>query len=1497
MNVLQAAAASLSFLLLTAPAIAGTGDLDPLFGTSGVAKLGFAEGRAVNVKGSAKQQDGKIVVVGDIASPDDGLQHVVFSRLNNDGTLDTTFGTAGWTIMVAPRPSTPPYTPVTCSAVGVARGSATITALATCEGSITLFSVNYDGTPNVNFGSWYGSGSRIDEYGAQLTARAIAVDSQGRIIVGGSRRTSPTTASNAFMKRYLGNGVGDANFGSAFGMAGLSTQSLALGDDELLALAVDGTDRIVGVGYGTASLGGSRFMLATRFQANGTIGPFGMTNNAWVSYTGEGDTARAVAIQGDGTIVVAGTAGYTHWNGQSSSKFYVWRIGDNGYTTSEGAQVIDMPIAMENDADASATALHITQDNWIVMIGGTVSNASGTRTAYACVYPDNRLATICGSGGRYFAPASLDGGSVLGLYTASDYKFVSVGSKGNAVAVARFNNSEAGVADATFGNAGAATYAPWVPTQVALNGLALQADGKLIVAATSTSGAARVGRLDGSGQLDTAFGTGGYYDLGVDGNLRALGAHAAAVQPDGKILVALRSEVIAGSNAGEKFANVIRLNADGSRDPSWYIFAGGATPAALAVKADGRVLMLSTTAAPAERMVLTQFGTDGSIVSNATLLSTGAEAEVAAALALDANGNALAAGYTRQSGVLRMVAYRYSDTLQPDWTWAGGFSIVDFGVSSAARGIAIRADGKVVLAGACGDGAPRACFARLESNGQLDASFGTGGRVVHSLSPSGERAVSAHVTPEGKTFAAIDHLGGLGIALVGADGTLDPAVAGTGFNLPATGGDAIASVMQADGRVVVAGSDGSPENAAWILARFARDVVVPPDTMLTYAPLESPTTSRDATMTFVSTKPGSTFECSVGPAPFSPCTSPVTMQGLPEGTYTFRVRAIDTDGLPDPTPAVRTWTIDLPPDVTITSGPSGLTRTWPAVFTFASNDPAATFQCRLDGPTGMMLDAPCPASFLVAVADGAYQLRVRARDAGGNLSTEAVRAFTMDTQPPSVVITGMPPNPSTSDVATFTFSANEAGAVFECLFDASNFSPCASPLTRTGLPPGQHAFVVRAIDAAGNVGTPVSYPWTVNLPAVPPDTTITSGPSGMVSGPAVYTFVSSVLPATFECRVDGFALWFQCASPMNLGIPPPGMHSFEVRAINAYGPDLTPATASWSQAGVPDTTISPVGPPPAPSVTFTFTSTIAGSTFECSIDAGAYVPCATPYTLTAPSGVHNLAVRARWGNDVDPSPAQSPFAILDAAPETTITSGPSGVITGSAVYAFASNVSAAVFECRVDGSAYFACANPISLGGASPGLHTFEVRAINPANGVPDPTPATASWGQAGVPDTTVSPSTPPPPAPSVTFTFTSSIPGATFECRIDAAAFAACASPYTLTGPPGVHTLAVRARWGNDVDPTPAQSPFYIDAPPETTITQTPPAVTTLTTATFRYASTPAGGSFECKLDNFSFATCSPGGITYTGLSHTPHTFQVRARNSNGTLDPTPATYAWRVQ
>jgi len=81
-----------------------------------------------------------------------------------------------------------------------------------------------------------------------------------------------------------------------------------------------------------------------------------------------------------------------------------------------------------------------------------------------------------------------------------------------------------------------------------------------------------------------------------------------------------------------------------------------------------------------------------------------------------------------------------------------------------------------------------------------------------------------------------------------------------------------------------------------------------PETTIDSGP---PDISREArpTFTFSSPDPGATFECAIDDADFAPCSSPFTTAPLSQGTYTFRVRAIDgTDE--DPTPAERVFTID-----------------------------------------------------------------------------------------------------------------------------------------------------------------------------------------------------------------------------------------------------------------------------------------------------------------------------------------------------------------------------------------------------------------------------------------------------------------------------------------------------------------------------------------------------------------------------------------------------------
>jgi len=85
----------------------------------------------------------------------------------------------------------------------------------------------------------------------------------------------------------------------------------------------------------------------------------------------------------------------------------------------------------------------------------------------------------------------------------------------------------------------------------------------------------------------------------------------------------------------------------------------------------------------------------------------------------------------------------------------------------------------------------------------------------------------------------------------------------------------------------------------------------PPDTTITSNPSD-PSPSPSASFSFTSNEAG-TFECQLD-AGFSLCSSPELYSGLVDGTFTFDVRAIDTAGNVDPTPASFTWTISIDTD-------------------------------------------------------------------------------------------------------------------------------------------------------------------------------------------------------------------------------------------------------------------------------------------------------------------------------------------------------------------------------------------------------------------------------------------------------------------------------------------------------------------------------------------------------------------------------------------------------
>jgi phosphodiesterase/alkaline phosphatase D-like protein len=86
-----------------------------------------------------------------------------------------------------------------------------------------------------------------------------------------------------------------------------------------------------------------------------------------------------------------------------------------------------------------------------------------------------------------------------------------------------------------------------------------------------------------------------------------------------------------------------------------------------------------------------------------------------------------------------------------------------------------------------------------------------------------------------------------------------------------------------------------------------------PDTSITSGP--SGTVAPTVSFSFTGTEPG-TFECSMDGGAYASCASPKEYQGLSSGSHTFRVRAVDSVGNQDPSPAERSFTVAVPPTVT-----------------------------------------------------------------------------------------------------------------------------------------------------------------------------------------------------------------------------------------------------------------------------------------------------------------------------------------------------------------------------------------------------------------------------------------------------------------------------------------------------------------------------------------------------------------------------------------------------
>ncbi len=180
----------------------------------------------------------------------------------------------------------------------------------------------------------------------------------------------------------------------------------------------------------------------------------------------------------------------------------------------------------------------------------------------------------------------------------------------------------------------------------------------------------------------------------------------------------------------------------------------------------------------------------------------------------------------------------------------------------------------------------------------------------------------------------------------------------------------------------------------------------------------------------------------------------------------------------------------------------------------------------------------------------------------------------------------------------------------------------------------------------------------------PPNTAIDERPAAVTEATTALFTYEAPTATSYECRLDSAPFSSCSSSGIEYTELAAGSHSFQVRGVNAAGPDPTPASFSWqvgpSSSPPPPPTPAPTAEvPPSPASsggiglvatppasiffakrppaktkdrtpTFRFRSDPPGASFQCAVDKGPFRACRSPFTPKnqLAFGAHRLRVQA-----------------------------------------------------------------------------------------------------------------------------------------------------------------------------------------------------------------------------------------------------------------------------
>lgn len=401
--------------------------------------------------------------------------------------------------------------------------------------------------------------------------------------------TAPTTSSITL----TGTGIPGGTLDGTFGTAGIALVHFSA-DQAVRSLEIPASGKILLVGD-TANGGTSDFSLI-RLDSNGSIDTSYGSGGRVVTdvNSGSDDLVLSSTMQADEKIIVTGRSN----NRIALARYRTDGANDSGFNSGGLIPGVNsLLISLGNSAELGYQAA-VSSSGLITLVGEL--EHSSNNNSFAAQFTSSGAANILNFGllgyKTYDLGSSDDGWRTVrtdanGKLVAAGYRTVAGVKR---VLVSRLATN--GSADSGFGSGGHYSQdLSGANTDNQVSALALQPDGKIILAGTVVNGAtsdAVIFRLNTNGTLDNTFAGSGVFKLDVAGTDD--GAVAVAVDSAGRVLVAVN--YVEGADHA---VATLRLKSDGSRDTAfgvngvstWHNAGQNAWLSSLKLQSDGKIVV------------------------------------------------------------------------------------------------------------------------------------------------------------------------------------------------------------------------------------------------------------------------------------------------------------------------------------------------------------------------------------------------------------------------------------------------------------------------------------------------------------------------------------------------------------------------------------------------------------------------------------------------------------------------------------------------------------------------------------------------------------------------------------------------------------------------------------------------------------------------------------------------------------------------------------------